>query len=132
MQEEGKENEENKEDDDEYDFEQQPKRLVSNVRTEYNFPYDYNFTFEELDELEPRNEEFVYAQNCLDEELKVEKPNLTILKEYRNRLNDFNDKLAILNREKADQDNIRGEYMDLKKLRHDEFVKGFTIIRSCG
>jgi len=117
---------ENNEDDDDVEFVH--RRLVSNVRTEFNFPYNYDFAFEELDEIEVRLQEFEYALVVLDEELKVEKPNLNILKEYRNRLNDFNAKNDVLATEKAAQDNLRGEFMDLKKLRHDEFVKGFTVI----
>ena len=70
----------NPENDDDEDVDFAPKRLVSNVRTEFNFPYNYDFAFEELDEIEVRLQEFDYAIVVLEEELKVEKPNLSILK----------------------------------------------------
>lgn len=96
-----------------------PQRIVIDVRKDYKFAYDHDFTFDELDQLEERLQEFNYALVQLEEEVKAEKPNLNILKEYRNRMDDFREKLEVLNREKADQDNIRGEYMDLKRMRHD-------------
>lgn len=56
------------------------------------------------------------------------KPNLAVLEEYRERHNEYLNRMADLDEATKNRDRLKEAYDDLRKRRLDEFMKGFSII----
>ena len=62
------------------------------------------------------------------EEIAKAKPNLNVLSEYRKRESEFLDRARDMEAVTTNRDNAKKRYDDLRKVRLDEFMAGFTAI----
>ena len=62
------------------------------------------------------------------DKLSKQKPNLGVLAEYRQRENEWKERVSELENTTNKQNEARASYDELKKRRLDEFMKGFTTI----
>ncbi|TYJ52380.1 hypothetical protein B9479_007036, partial [Cryptococcus floricola] len=65
---------------------------------------------------------------ALEDETSKARPNLNILAEYRRREAEFLDRAKDLERVTGGRDAAKSRYDDLRKVRLDEFMAGFTAI----
>jgi structural maintenance of chromosome 4 len=66
--------------------------------------------------------------SIIPEQLKGPKPDLSVLKEYQKREEEFLRRAKDLEDVTAQRDAKKGEYDNLRKQRLDEFMKGFNFI----
>jgi len=66
----------------------------------------------------------------LVEEIGKAKPNLNVLNEYRKRESEFLDRARDMEKVTSQRDNAKKRYDDLRKVRLDEFMAGFSAISS--
>lgn len=64
----------------------------------------------------------------LEEDISKARPNLTILKEFRKREAEFLERAKDLDAINAQRDAAKQRYDDLRKVRLDEFMAGFSAI----
>ncbi|GLB43651.1 putative SMC proteins Flexible Hinge domain containing protein [Lyophyllum shimeji] len=81
---------------------------------------------EELSKFKKR--EMVADIELLDENLKNSKPDLSVLKEYRKREEEFLNRAKDLDTVTAQRDAQKAKYDGLRKQRLDEFMAGFNLI----
>lgn len=81
------------------------------------------------EELEAVNKEFLKAEiAALEEEIAQAKPNLNVLHEYRRREAEFLERAKDLETVTNRRDDAKKMYDDLRKVRLDEFMAGFSAI----
>ncbi|KAK4685041.1 structural maintenance of chromosome 4, partial [Tremellales sp. Uapishka_1] len=81
------------------------------------------------DELQDLNKDFLNAEiTQLEEEIGKAKPNLNVLNEYRKREAEFLDRAKDMEAVTSKRDSAKKRYDDLRKVRLDEFMAGFTAI----
>ncbi|WWC93076.1 uncharacterized protein L201_008041 [Kwoniella dendrophila CBS 6074] len=84
-----------------------------------------------LDELREVDKELLNAEITeLEEEIGKARPNLNILAEYRKREAEFLDRARDMESVTNARDSAKKRYDDLRKVRLDEFMSGFTAISS--
>ncbi|KDR85857.1 hypothetical protein GALMADRAFT_109359 [Galerina marginata CBS 339.88] len=82
-----------------------------------------------VDELRKcRQQELVADTEYLDEKLKKARPDLTVLKEYKQREQEFFNRAKDLDKITAERDGQKAKYDGLRKQRLDEFMAGFNLI----
>jgi structural maintenance of chromosome 4 len=64
----------------------------------------------------------------LEEDISKARPNLTILNEFRKREAEFLERAKDLDAVNAQRDAAKQRYDDLRKVRLDEFMAGFSAI----
>jgi len=64
----------------------------------------------------------------MEEKLSKQKPNLGVLAEYRQRENEWKERVSELENTTNKQNEARASYDELKKRRLDEFMVGFNTI----
>jgi len=64
------------------------------------------------------------------EEIGKAKPNLNVLNEYRKRESEFLDRARDMENVTSSRDCAKKRYDDLRKVRLDEFMAGFSAISS--
>jgi len=64
------------------------------------------------------------------EDIGKAKPNLNVLAEYRRREAEFLDRAKDMEAVTSQRDNAKKRYDDLRKVRLDEFMAGFSAISS--
>ena len=75
------------------------------------------------------NKEYLKAEiAALAEEIARAKPNLNVLQEYRKREAEFLDRAKDLEMVTTSRDEAKQLYDDLRKVRLDEFMAGFSAI----
>ena len=67
---------------------------------------------------------------CRVEETGKAKPNLNVLTEYRKRESEFLDRAQDMENVTSSRDIAKKRYDDLRKVRLDEFMAGFSAISS--
>ncbi|KXN85768.1 Structural maintenance of chromosomes protein 4 [Leucoagaricus sp. SymC.cos] len=83
------------------------------------------------DELAPlRKRDLTADVELLDEKIKRLNPDLNVLKEYKRREAEFDNRAKELDRVTELRDQQKAEYDNLRKQRLDEFMTGFTQISS--
>ncbi|ORX37975.1 RecF/RecN/SMC N terminal domain-domain-containing protein [Kockovaella imperatae] len=81
------------------------------------------------DELRAVDKEMLNAEiTQLEEEIGKAKPNLTVLAEYRRREAEFLDRARDMEAVTSQRDAAKKRYDDLRKVRLDEFMAGFSAI----
>jgi structural maintenance of chromosome 4 len=65
---------------------------------------------------------------ALEEEVSKTKPNLNVLNEYRRREAEFLDRARDLDAVTSERDGAKQRLDDLRKVRLDEFMAGFSAI----
>ena len=73
---------------------------------------------------------FPTVTDGLAEEIGKVKHNLNVLNEYRKRETEFLDRARDMERVTSQRDNAKKRYDDLRKVRLDEFMAGFSAISS--
>ncbi|KAG5721961.1 Structural maintenance of chromosomes protein 4 [Termitomyces sp. T112] len=86
----------------------------------------YVYRPEELARFKKR--ELVVDEQVLDEKVKNAKPDLSVLKEYRKREEEFLNRAKDLDNVTAERDTQKQKYDGLRKQRLDEFMSGFNLI----
>ncbi|KAG6878944.1 hypothetical protein C0992_006381 [Termitomyces sp. T32_za158] len=86
----------------------------------------YVYRPEELARLKKRD--LVVDEQVLDEKVKNAKPDLSVLKEYRKREEEFLNRAKDLDSVTAERDAQKQKYDGLRKQRLDEFMSGFNTI----
>jgi len=82
-----------------------------------------------LDELSSYNTNDLKSKiSSMEEKLSKQKPNLGVLAEYRQRENEWKERVSELESTTNKQNEARASYDELKKRRLDEFMVGFTTI----
>ncbi|KAG6830095.1 hypothetical protein H0H92_002268 [Tricholoma furcatifolium] len=75
-----------------------------------------------------KKSELVAEEQLLDEKVKNAKPDLSVLKEYRRREEEFMNRAKDLDAVTAERDTEKAKYDGLRKQRLDEFMSGFNLI----
>ncbi|KAG6860855.1 hypothetical protein C0995_006719 [Termitomyces sp. Mi166 len=86
----------------------------------------YVYRPEELARFKKRD--LVVEEQLLDEKVKNAKPDLSVLKEYRKREEEFLNRAKDLDNVTAERDAQKQKYDGLRKQRLDEFMSGFNLI----
>jgi len=82
-----------------------------------------------LDELSEYNSHDLKSKIAtMEEKLSKQKPNLGVLAEYRQRENEWKERVSELENTTNKQNEARASYDELKKRRLDEFMVGFNTI----
>jgi len=84
------------------------------------------YTSEELSKFKPQN--LVAEYEWLDEKVKNAKPDLSVLKEYKKREEEFMNRAKDLEDVTQQRDAQKQKYDGLRKQRLDEFMAGFNLI----
>ncbi|KAF8899368.1 hypothetical protein BD779DRAFT_1607830 [Infundibulicybe gibba] len=84
------------------------------------------YSAEELSKFKKR--ELSATVELLDEQLKNAKPDLSVLKEYKKRKEEFDNRVHDLERVTKQRDDQKQKYDGLRKQRLDEFMAGFNLI----
>ncbi|KIJ66611.1 hypothetical protein HYDPIDRAFT_26944 [Hydnomerulius pinastri MD-312] len=84
------------------------------------------YSVEELSQF--RKRDLVADSEYLDEKLKNAKPNLAVLKEYKQREEEFLRRAKDLEQITEERDAQKANYDSLRKQRLDEFMAGFSLI----
>ncbi|KAF8971821.1 RecF/RecN/SMC N terminal domain-containing protein [Flammula alnicola] len=75
-----------------------------------------------------KKEELLADAEYLDEKIKKARPDLTVLKEYKQREQEFFNRAKDLDNITAERDTQKAKYDGLRKQRLDEFMAGFNLI----
>ncbi|KAF9443745.1 hypothetical protein P691DRAFT_712872 [Macrolepiota fuliginosa MF-IS2] len=86
----------------------------------------HEYTHEELQRFKQR--ELLADVELLDEKIKNSKPDLSVLKEYKKREVEFENRAKELEEVTKRRDKQKEEYDSLRKKRLDEFMTGFSLI----
>ncbi|KAI0783153.1 RecF/RecN/SMC N terminal domain-containing protein [Abortiporus biennis] len=100
--------------------ESKPKKAKQNTTELYEYSVEELATF--------KKREMVADEQLLDEKLKNLKPNLSVLKDYRKREEEFLRRAQDLDNVTEQRDQQKLKYESLTKQRLDEFMTGFNTI----
>lgn len=102
------------------------KKSAKNKKTHNDSTELVEFSAEELESV---NKDFLKAEiAALEEEIAHAKPNLNVLHEYRRREAEFLERAKDLEGVTSRRDDAKKMYDDLRKVRLDEFMAGFSAI----
>jgi structural maintenance of chromosome 4 len=126
--------EEKKEEIEEIEVVHKPSRLR---KTNLNYQkfidpkyIDYNFKFEELDELATNLKEIAYEYTMLQTKINDMKPNMNAIMQYKNKLIELKGREEDLNMTIEKLNKAKTIFDRVKTSRYNEFMEGFNIISS--
>ncbi|KAF8167274.1 RecF/RecN/SMC [Crassisporium funariophilum] len=102
----------------------QPSKKAARERTPTNELHMY--TIPEL--MKFKRDELLADTEYLDEKIKNARPDLTVLKEYKQREQEFFNRAKDLDNVTTERDAQKAKYDGLRKQRLDEFMAGFNLI----
>ncbi|OMJ91395.1 hypothetical protein SteCoe_6079 [Stentor coeruleus] len=107
---------------------QSKKNLFAEERKNLFRPVDWEATEAELNEMIDKIQIIGEIEKLIDDELSTDRPNLNIIQEYKNRLDDKTQKEKNLSEAKQHENTLKNLYIEYKNKRFNEFTKGIREI----